>query len=91
MKIGFLLKELRSLKGVSQQKIADMLNIERSTYCKWETDKITIDVNRLREIANIYGLDLEYMGRCVEAQKIISKNDVTRFIQIAEAKSKVKS
>ncbi|TKC13117.1 helix-turn-helix transcriptional regulator [Pedobacter polaris] len=89
MKIGFILKELRSLKGATQQKIADILNVERSTYCKWETDKITVDVKRLQEIANIYGLDLEYMGRCVEAQKIISKNDVTRFILMAESKAKV--
>lgn len=91
MKIGFILKELRSLKGVTQQKIADLLHIERSTYCKWETDKITVDVNRLKELANIYGIDLEYLGRCVEAQKIISKSDVTRFIKMAEAKEQKKA
>ncbi|WP_316771105.1 helix-turn-helix transcriptional regulator [Pedobacter frigiditerrae] len=89
MKIGFILKELRSLKGVSQQKIADLLNIERSTYCKWETDMIVVNVNRLQDIATIYGLDLEYMGRCIEAQRIISKNDVTRFIQMTEEKAKL--
>lgn len=88
MKIGLILKELRSLKGASQQKIAELLNVERSTYSKWETDKITVNINRLQEIANIYGLDLEYMGRCVEAQKVISKNDVARFIKIAEDRAK---
>lgn len=90
MKIGFILKELRLLKGVNQQKIADLLHVERSTYCKWETDKNTLDIKRLHDIATIYGIDLEYIGRCIEAQKIISKNDVARFIQIAEAKAKIK-
>ena len=90
MNIGFILKELRSLKGVSQQEMAKLLNVERSTYCKWETAKIAIDVNRLNEIAKIYGLDLEYMSRCIEAGKIVSKNDVIRFMQIAEAKANAK-
>ncbi|MBC6110620.1 helix-turn-helix domain-containing protein [Pedobacter fastidiosus] len=87
MKIGFLLKELRSLKGVTQLKIANLLNVERSTYCKWETDKVTIDIYRLKDIAKIYGLDLEFMCRCFEAQKIISRDDVLRAIQLAEAKT----
>lgn len=90
MNIGFILKELRTLKGVSQQEMANLLNVERSTYCKWETDRITIDVNRLYEIAKIYGLDLEYISRCIEAGKIISKNDVIRFMQTADAKARTK-
>ena len=90
MKVGFIFKELRSLKGVSQQKIADMLNVERSTYSKWETDKITVNLTRLQQIANIYGLDLAYLSKCIEDQKIISKNDVVISIQMAEAKAKSK-
>jgi transcriptional regulator with XRE-family HTH domain len=88
MKIGFLLKELRTLKGFTQQNIAELLNIERSTYAKWETDSINIDVFRLNEIAKLYGLDLEYMGRCIEANKIISKSDVTRLMEIADLKKR---
>jgi transcriptional regulator with XRE-family HTH domain len=88
MKFGFILKELRQLKGVTQQFIADKLNIERSTYSKWETDKIVLRVDQLRNLALIYGLDFEYMSRCVEAQRLVSKNDVERFIRMQEEKEK---
>lgn len=88
MKIGFILKELRSLKGVSQRKIAEMLNVERSTYAKWETDENTVNVNRLKDIADVYGLHFHYLGICIEEQKIINKNDVAKWIKIAEAKAR---
>jgi transcriptional regulator with XRE-family HTH domain len=88
MKFGFILKELRQIKGVTQQLIADKLNIERSTYSKWETDKIILRVDQLKNIASIYGMDFEFMSRCIEAQKLVSKNDVERFIRMQEEKEK---
>jgi len=88
MKFGFILKELRQLKGVTQEFIANKLNIERSTYSKWETDKIILRVDQLKKLATIYGLDFEYIGRCVEAQRLLSKNDVERFIRMQEEKEK---
>jgi transcriptional regulator with XRE-family HTH domain len=88
MNLAFILKELRLLKRVTQQCIADKLNVERSTYTKWETGRVTIRIDQLQKIALIYGLDLEYIGRCVEAQKIISKNDVERFIHTQEEREK---
>lgn len=88
MKFGSILKELRKIKGVNQQQIAEKLNIERSTYSKWETDKIVIRVDQLKNLAAIYGLDFEFMSRCVEAGKVLSRNDVERFIRMQEEKEK---
>jgi transcriptional regulator with XRE-family HTH domain len=88
MKIGFILGELRSIKRATQQEIAGLLNVERSTYSKWENDKITVNVNRLQQIADLYGLTFEYLSRCIQEGEIISKNDAARFIKIAEEKAK---
>lgn len=88
MKFGSILKELRQIKGVNQQRIAEKLNIERSTYSKWETDKIVIRVDQLKKLASIYGLDFEFMSRCLEAGKVLSRNDVERFIRMQEEKEK---
>lgn len=90
MKFGFILKELRLIKGVTQQYIADRLNIERSTYSKWETERIMLRVDQLKHIADIYGLDFEYISRCVETQRIISKSDAERFIRMQEKKEKAR-
>lgn len=88
MKFGSILKELRQIKGITQKHISEKLNIERSTYSKWETDKIVLRVDQLRKLATVYGLDFEFMSRCVEAGKVLSKNDVERFIRMQEEKEK---
>lgn len=84
--IALILKELRLLKNASQQQISDKLNIERSTYTKWETGQISLRVDQLQEIANLYGIDFEFMARCINAGKLISINDVKRFIYLQEQK-----
>lgn len=73
MTIGYILKELRTLKKVSQQQITDRLNIERSTYAKWETDKIMLRADQLINLSNYYGIGFELMARCVEVGKIALK------------------
>ena len=86
MNIGFILKELRTIKKITQQQIASKLNIERSTYAKWETGKVMLKVDQLKELCILYGVDFEYMARCVEAEKVISRKDIERFIYLQEQK-----
>ncbi len=86
MVIALILKELRTIKKASQQQIADKLNIERSTYTKWETGQVMLRVDQLQEIANLYGIDFEFMARCIEAGKLVSQNDVERYIYLQEQK-----
>lgn len=38
MTIGEKIKQLRSEKGLSQEKLAERLNVSRSAIAKWETD-----------------------------------------------------
>ena len=47
MDLGFILKGLRTIKKVTQQQIASRLHIERSTYAKWETNKVMLKVDQL--------------------------------------------
>ncbi len=86
MNLGFILKELRAIKKASQQQIANRLHIERSTYTKWETNKVMLRVDQLKDLSSLYGMDFEYMARCVEAEKIVSRKDVERFIYQQEQK-----
>lgn len=90
MKLGFILKELRIIKKASQQQIANSMYIERSTYAKWENGRVMLKVDQLKELANLYGLNFEYLVRCIEAEKIISKEDVLTFIHQQEQKELAK-
>ncbi len=57
--INVNLKMLRNACGLTQQRIADMLNIDRSTYSYYETGKTKPDVETLIKISRIYYVTLD--------------------------------
>lgn len=59
---SFLAKTLRKLRvnaGFTQQNMADVLNINRSTYTYYETGKTTPDIQSLKILANVLNVDIE--------------------------------
>jgi len=52
------IKLIRFRKGISQQKIATWLNVERSTYAYYETGKTQPDWQTLIKICEFYNIDL---------------------------------
>lgn len=53
------LREFRLQAGFSQQNVADVLNISRSTYTYYETGKTTPDPTTLYRIAKVFGVPIE--------------------------------
>ena len=45
--IGEKLLELRKKKGLSQEEVAQELNVSRQTISKWETDQSTPDFDKI--------------------------------------------
>ena len=78
MKVGEKLKILRKLKGYTQEDIAEKLNIERRTYANLENNATKMDIDRAKQIAEIYGLKLEEFLNFNESQvfkNCFNKND----------------
>ena len=59
MKFCDYLKELRLSAGYTQQEIADILQIDRSTYAYYEAGKTEPNIPKLKKIANMYGISLD--------------------------------
>ena len=61
---GVHLRNLRKEKGYTQQQMADMLNISRSTYTYYETGKSQPSFQNLKKLCEILEVDynkiLEY-------------------------------
>lgn len=57
--IAETLRLLRVQADFSQQNVADILNINRSTYTYYETGKTTPDVRTLYKISKIFGVPIE--------------------------------
>jgi transcriptional regulator with XRE-family HTH domain len=59
------LRELRSLKRLSQEALADALSgdIDRSTISRWETGESEIPLERVRELAAFFHVSTTWLLR----------------------------
>ena len=55
------LKELRTGKKLTQQQMADVLNVLRSTYGEYERGKIAPPMDKLQILANHFGVTIDYL------------------------------
>lgn len=58
VKIGECLRDLRKEKGLTQEQLAEKLNVSRRTVSRWETGSNTPDLDVLLQLADIYEVDL---------------------------------
>lgn len=59
MTLGERLKMYRTQKGLSQEKIAEMLDVSRQAVTKWEAGQTTPSSDNLIALANLYDVSLE--------------------------------
>ena len=59
MTLGERLKIYRTQKGLSQEKIAEMLHVSRQAVTKWESDQTTPSSDNLIALANLYDVSLD--------------------------------
>ncbi|MGN0169463.1 MAG: helix-turn-helix domain-containing protein [Lachnospiraceae bacterium] len=58
IRIGSFLKELRKEKGLTQEQMAEKLNVSGRTISRWETGKNMPDISLLTEIAELYEVSI---------------------------------
>jgi len=57
-KIGEFLKTLRKETGLTQEELADKMNVSRRTVSRWETGSNLPDLALLVELADLYDVDM---------------------------------
>lgn len=58
IKIGNFLKELRKEKNLTQEQVAERLNVSARTVSRWETGSNMPDLSVLVELADCYNVDI---------------------------------
>lgn len=58
IKIGLFLKQLRKEKELTQEQLAERLNVSNRTVSRWETGSNMPDIGTLVEIANFYDVSI---------------------------------
>ena len=61
LSFGESLRRLRMEKGLSQQRLSEILFVDRSTIVRWETGSRTPDVLLLSRIADALGVDVRLL------------------------------
>ena len=52
-------KYIRQQKNISQQELADKLNLDRSTISRWENDEMDVTVGNALLVANYFNIPIE--------------------------------
>jgi repressor LexA len=77
--LGERIRQLRQNKGLTQQKLAEMLNTTNATISNYETGASTPDYETLQKIADIFNVTTDYLlGRTDEIT--VKENKTTHSI-----------
>jgi transcriptional regulator with XRE-family HTH domain len=63
MSFGERLYELRKRKNISQEELAEMLDVSRQSISKWENDKAYPEMTRLLFMSEYFDVSLDYLMR----------------------------
>ena len=88
-KTGGLIRHLRLEKGLTQQALAEKLNLSAKTISKWETGKGCPDVGVLGSVSAVLGVDLAAMlsGELNENKTLGGNMKKTRYFVCPQCRS----
>lgn len=69
MTFGERLYSLRTNKNISQEELAELLDVSRQSISKWENDKAYPEMTRLLFMSDLFDVSLDYLMRGVEEKK----------------------
>ena len=83
-KIGTFLKELRTEKELTQEQLAEALNVSRRTVSRWETGSNMPDLDLLVEMADLYQVDLRELLNGERKNDQMNEEMKETVLQVAE-------
>ena len=83
-KIGLFLKMLRNEKGLTQEQLAEKLNVSNRSVSRWETGSTLPDISLIIELADYYKVDIKELVEGERKSEIMNKESTETFDKIAE-------
>lgn len=68
------IKKVRIELEMSQEDVAKLLNVSRSSYAMWESNNNIFPIKRLIELCNIFNLSIDYALNLTNKNKEIKKD-----------------
>lgn len=61
MTLGVRLQELRKSHNLSQEQLAEKLDVSRQAVSKWESSQANPDINNIVKLSNLYEVSTDYL------------------------------
>ena len=71
------LYKLRKNSGLSQEQLAEQLNVSRQAISKWESGTAVPESEKLIKISNYFGVSVDYLLKDVEDDKTKAADSIT--------------
>lgn len=55
------IREIRKSKGISQQKLAEVLHVNQTAISQWETGKTSPNIDSAKAMADLFDVSMEYL------------------------------
>ena len=78
-KIGLFLKMLRNEKGLTQEQLAEKLNVSNRSVSRWETGSTLPDISLIIELADYYEVDIKEFVEGERKSEIMNKELTETF------------
>lgn len=83
-KVGNFLKELRKEKGMTQEQLAEYLNVSGRTISRWETGSNLPDVDILIHLSDYYGVDIRELLDGERRSEKMNKETEETILKVAD-------
>ena len=75
MNLSDKITALRRQRGLSQEELADMLDVTRQSVSKWEGGQSVPDIQKILQLSAIFKVSTDYLLKDEEGEEIISRSD----------------
>jgi len=84
MNIADRIQNLRKLKGISQEELADKIGVFRQAVSKWESEQSTPDIEKIILISDYFEVTTDYLLKGIEpkTEETIKKPDARIFATV---------
>ena len=79
--IAMNLKYFRKKEGLSQEELAEKIEVSRQSVAKWESGETLPDIVKCRELANLFGTTIDNLiNYSFEEEKLIENETDGKFV-----------
>lgn len=83
MKLSERIQDLRKIKGMSQEELANLMGVSRQAVSKWESEQSVPELDKIILISEIFDVSCDYLLKGIEKTSMQNKKDTIIYVIVA--------